>query len=185
MYGMVNEAVRGLVKKHHGDEVWHSIHTTSKTPESFVKMESYDDDMTYRLVTTCSKVLKQDPETILRTFGAYWISDVATVHYGDLMNSTGSNFATFLKNLDHMHQGMKVVFPDYHPPSFRVIDIALNKIQVDYYSKREGLLPFVEGLFEGLAKHFSTTINIEHIPDATHQLPCKRMMLTIKDGSTE
>ena len=177
MYGMVNAAVRGLVKEKFGDEAWHKIHTAANAPESFVAMESYDDDVTYGLVGAAVDVLGLDAPTILRAFGVYWVSDVATANYAELMTKTGVTFVEFIKNLDHMHQGMRVIFPDYRPPSFRVVDMEPGKVQVDYYSEREGLLPFVEGLFQGLGEHFSVSIAIEHVPDTSHPLPCKRMVV--------
>lgn len=177
MYGMVNDAVRGLVKSAFGDAAWQEIHTQAGSPESFVAMRTYGDDITFSLVSAASDILKLDATTILRTFGEYWVSDVATKHYGDLMKNTGVSFVDFVKNLDHMHQRIRTTFPDYKPPSFRVIDVSDHQIQVDYYSQREGLLPFVEGLFKGLGTHYATNIEIEHIPDDSHPLPCKRMLI--------
>jgi len=42
MYGMVNDAVRGLVKENFGDDAWERIHTAADVPESFVPMQAYD-----------------------------------------------------------------------------------------------------------------------------------------------
>jgi hypothetical protein len=38
----------------------------------------------------------------------------------------------------------------------------------------------VEGLFQGLAKHYEETITIEQVPDDSHPMPCKRMLVTLK-----
>ena len=116
-------------------------------------------------------------ETILRTFGVYWVRSVASVHYADLMQQTGQGFGDFVKNLDHMHQRIRATFPGFKPPSFRVLDVSDQTIQMDYYSSREGLLPFVEGLLDGLAQHFNVTLSVSHVPDASHPLPCKRMLV--------
>jgi hypothetical protein len=178
MYGMVNDAVRGLVKKAFGDDVWTHIHTVAGAPESFVPMKSYDDEVTYGLVAAAVDVLDVSASDVLKTFGQYWVSDVATVHYADIMANTGIGFVDFVKNLDHMHQRLRTTFPDYDPPSFRVLDIEPGLIQVDYYSGREGLLPFVVGLFEGLGRHFSEEITIEHVDDDKHPLPCRRMLVS-------
>ena len=178
MYGMVNDAVRGLVLKVFGDEAWQKIHKRANAPESFVPMKSYNDEVTYALVGAAVDVLKIDASDVLKTFGHHWVSDVATVHYGDLMANTGIGFVDFVKNLDHMHQRIRTTFPDYDPPSFRVLDIEPGVIQVDYYSNREGLLPFVIGLFEGLGKHFSEDVEIKLVDDDLHPLPCKRLLVS-------
>ena len=180
MYGMVNDAVRGLVLSAFGEKAWEEIHTKASAPESFVAMQTYDDNITFNLVGAAVEVLQVDANTVLQTFGKYWVSDVATQHYASLMDNTGVSFVDFVKNLDHMHQRIRTTFPDYRPPSFRVIDLEDDSIQVDYYSTREGLLPFVEGLFEGLGTHFNTEISITHQADDSHPLPCKRMIVTYK-----
>ena len=50
MYGMVNEAVKGLVLSAFGKDAWEKIHTQANSPESFVSLDSYDDAVTYNLV---------------------------------------------------------------------------------------------------------------------------------------
>jgi hypothetical protein len=179
MYGMVNEAVRGLVIENFGEDTWTQIHSKAGTPKLFVPMESYDDAITYNLVGAATEVLGLEAEVILKTFGVYWVESVATKHYADMMNQTGVSFYEFLNNLDSMHQRMKSTFPDYQPPSFRVLKKGPQLLQVDYYSKREGLLPFVEGLISGLSKHFDQPIEIKHVPDDAHPLPCKRMLIEL------
>ena len=177
MYGMVNQAVKGLVEERFGADTWRAIHTRANAPESFVVMQPYDDTVTYGLVGAAVEVLGVPAEAVLHLFGEYWVLKVATVHYAEMMASTGQDFVDFLKNLDHMHQRIRVTFPNYTPPSFRVKALSAGEAQVDYYSDREGLLPFVEGLFSGLAQHFRIALTIEHIPKEAHPLPCQRMRL--------
>ena len=140
-------------------------------------MQPYEDAVTYNLVGKAVEVLGVPAETILMTFGKYWVSDIATKHYAVLMARTGGDFVDFVSNLDHMHQRIRVTFPDYQPPSFRVKQLGPGVLQVDYYSHRPGLLPFVEGLFTGLGTHFAVQVSFEHIDDAVHSLPCKRMLV--------
>ena len=177
MYGMVNQAVRGLVTKEFGAETWTKIHTGAGAPENFSAMQPYDDAVTYNLVGQAVEVLGLPAEAILAAFGQYWVSDIATKHYDTMMASTGRDFADFLANLDHMHQRIRVTFPDYQPPSFRVKTLEPGKLQVDYYSHRPGLLPFVEGLFMGLGVYFKEEISFEHVDDSAHRLPCKRIIV--------
>lgn len=177
MYGMVNQAVRGLVTEKFGAETWTKIHTGAGAPENFSAMQPYDDAVTYNLVGQAVEVLGLPADVILRTFGQYWVTDIATLHYEKMMASTGADFADFLSNLDHMHQRIRVTFPDYQPPSFRVKALEAGKLQVDYYSHRPGLLPFVEGLFTGLGDYFKEEVSFEHLDDASHRLPCKRIIV--------
>lgn len=177
MYGMVNNAIRGFVLKNFDEDVWHRIHTTAGVDSDFVNMQSYDDDVTYNLVGAAHKELGLETSAILFGFGEFWVKDIAVASYADLMAKTGSSFADFVKNLDHLHERIRVTFPDYRPPSFRVKVVDDQVLQVDYYSHREGLLDFVEGLLHGLAEHHGEVISIEHVPDDAHPMPCKRMMV--------
>ena len=108
MYGMVNQAVRGLVTSNFGEDTWRTIYTKAGAPESFLDFEQYDDAVTFDLVAASSEVLELDAATVLRTFGNYWVAHVATVRYADLLDRTGTDFLAFLKGLDHMHSRIKV-----------------------------------------------------------------------------
>ena len=180
MYGMVNQAVRELIIANFGEDTWATIHTQAEAPETFLNFEQYDDGVTYRLVAAASDALELPAETVLKTFGHFWVTDVATKSYADLMQRSGTTFLDFLKGLDHMHSLIQVSFPDYTPPSFRVKALSDDRLQLDYYSHREGLLPFVVGLLEGLAAHFETSFTCEHVPDESHPMPCKRLILNLQ-----
>jgi hypothetical protein len=178
MYGMVNEAVRMLVTEKFGAEAWNSIRARAAAPEVFSPLQAYDDAVTYGLVGACVEVLKLPADAVLRTFGRYWVEKIAVVSYAELLSRTGTDFVSFVRNLDHMHARIRTTFPNYQPPSFRVLALDDGRLQIDYYSQREGLLPFVEGLFEGLADHFEIRISLAHVPAADNPMPSKRMILT-------
>ena len=180
MYGLVNQAVRGLVLDNFGEEAWENIRTKADAPESFISMQPYDDAVTYGLVGAAVEVLNLPAEKILYSFGEYWVQKIAVVSYSELMSKSGTDFVDFVKNLDHMHSRIKVTFPDYSPPSFRVKEISANSIQLDYYSDREGLLPFVEGLMNAVAAHFDSEITIAHVDDEINPMPSKRMIVNHK-----
>ena len=178
MYGMVNKAVKGLVLDNFGEEKWKEIYTKAQAPEEFLAFQQYDDSITYALVGAATEVLGLPAEKVLFTFGDYWVKNIATKNYSDLMSKTGTDFLAFVKNLDHMHSRIKVTFPGYNPPSFRVKEVDESNFLLDYYSEREGLMPFVEGLLHGVAEHFEASITITHVPDDSHPMPAKRMQIT-------
>lgn len=177
MYGIVNQAVKGFVEENHGLEMWRKIHTKAGAPESFAAMSPYEDAITYNLVGAASELLQTPAEKILKGFGEYWVDKVATAHYESIMTRSGQNFVDFVKNLDHMHQRIRVTFPNYNPPSFRVKVLAPGQLQVDYYSDRAGLLPFVEGLFIALGRYFREGVDLTYVDTEKLGLPCKRMLI--------
>ncbi len=180
MYGMVNNAVRGLVIERYGDSGWATVHTQAGAPANFAPMEPYGDEITYALVGSIVKSFNADAAVLLHELGVYWIDKIATVHYAEMLSATGTTFVGFVKNLDHMHARIRVNFPSYQPPSFRVLVLPDQRLQVDYYSDRPGLTPFVEGLFAALARHFKQRLVIEPVADDTHGMPCKRLLMTVE-----
>ncbi len=177
MYGLINEAVKTFVLHHHGAAMWTTIHTKAGAPESFAAMSPYDDAITYNLVGAASEELHLPMEQVLRAFGEYWVTNVAVAHYGTIMSRSGQNFVDFVRNLDHMHQRIRVTFPNYTPPSFRVCEVAPDLLQIDYYSERAGLLPLVDGILVALGRHFGEDVAVESIESQPQGLPCSRLMV--------
>ncbi|MDG2306254.1 MAG: heme NO-binding domain-containing protein [Candidatus Binatia bacterium] len=163
MYGLINRAVRELVLGNYGADAWNAIRTKASVEEDdFVSMQSYDDDVTYALVSAASEHLGVPAEQILETFGEYWVKYVGDDSYGELMNAAGMNLPDFLLNLDQMHARVMLTFPDLKPPSFKVTDQTEDSLRLHYFSKRVGLAPLVVGLLNGLALRFETTIEVTH-----------------------
>ena len=170
MYGLINQAIRGLVLERFGTDAWQRICVTAGVEEGvFVAMQPYDDAVTYDLVGAASKELGLPAEAILETFGAYWVEYVGQENYGELMDAAGKDLPEFLENLDQMHARVMLSFPDLKPPSFRVSDRTDKGLLLHYYSSRPGLAPLVVGLLNGLAARFGRQIEVEHRREADGQ----------------
>ena len=163
MYGMVNRAVRDMVLARFGTEAWDRIHTKAAAPAEFEKMQGYDDGVTYRLVGAASEVLGIPPETVMRTFGVYWVTETAEKGYGPLLALWGSSFVEFLSNLDALHVRVAETFTSLKPPSFEVVKEGEGALTVFYRSHRPGLAPFVAGLIEGVGQRFNTKVVVKLI----------------------
>ncbi len=164
MYGMVNKAIEQMVCANHGEPVWEVIKAQANVDvDAFISNESYDDDVTYRLVAAASEVLKIPAETVLRAFGRYWVLETAQRGYGALMQTSGRNLADFLVNLDHMHTRVKLIFPKLIPPRIECREVTATSMQLRYFSHRPGLAPFVVGLVEGLGEMFRTPTRVQQV----------------------
>jgi hypothetical protein len=163
MYGLINHAVQGLISSRFGVEVWHEIRERAGVPdEPFVKMENYDDAVTFNLVAAATDRLKLSADDVLRAFGRYWTIYSAEAGYGELLKSAGSSFPEFVRNLDSLHTRVKLSFPYLQPPSFAVTEESANRLVVHYHSGRHGLTAFVVGLLEGLGERFGLSVEIQH-----------------------
>jgi len=164
MYGLVNQAVRDLIINHYGLSSWEQIcsqlHLSS---ESFDPLKTYPDELTHQVILMASQCLNVSTEKLLHDLGDYWITFTAEEGFGDLMTMFGKDFKGCLKNLNRMHAQIAAMMPDLNPPRFVVEEISSNKILIHYYSIRNGLLPMVVGLLEGLARKFGKTIQIKAI----------------------
>lgn len=164
MYGIVNQAIQGLVIENFGKQKWELIKQRSGVDyDYFVGNESYEDDITYELVASASEILEISPQEVLRAFGEYWILRTGYERYGDLMKAGGSTFFEFILNLPNFHGRIMLIYPNLNPPEFLAEKISETEIYLHYYSSRSGLTEFVIGLINGIAKMFHEEINVSHV----------------------
>jgi len=161
MYGMVNNAIRAFIDKKHGPDAWARIcDRVAVDPGEFAALLPYDDALTMKLVTQAAKTTGMSVEALLTEIGRYWVHFAARSSFGPLLAFGGAHFEEFLGNLDAIHSKIKASLPKLAPPSFRVEAMPGDTVRVFYRSTRDGLFPFVEGLFKGLSEHFGQTVEI-------------------------
>ena len=161
MYGLINNALRSMIRDKFGEDQWQAVLKESGVPEdSFLTMRSYDDSITFDLAVAASAVLGAPVESCLEMFGEYWVLETGAKSYGPVMDATGTDLVGFLKNLNALHDRITSTFLNYVPPEFRVESLEDRRHKIHYVSQREGLTPFVIGLLKGLAKRFDTKIEL-------------------------
>jgi len=164
MYGLVNLGVKELVVSKFGEDKWLRIkEIVGMKDDSFVRMKSYDDKMTYDMVAASSEVLNLKPDDVLKAFGEYWVMFTGQEGYADLFKAGGETLKEFLLNLDNLHSRIGQNFTHLIPPSFQYSNVGTNSMIMHYHSERKGLCPMVIGLLNGLAKYFKTNLEIEEI----------------------
>jgi hypothetical protein len=173
MYGLVNQAIVGLVTDSYGVETWERIRLKANVKEEFfLANKIYDDEITFNLVAASSEILSLDVDSILREFGKYWVLKIAKEKYGKLMEYAGNNFLDFMDQLPNFHSRVMLLYPEIIPPEFLKVKIDEQSFLLHYYSKRQGLGSFMIGLIEGLAIMYNANCDIEvvenDITDITH-----------------
>ena len=162
MYGLVNKAIEDLALSLGGRPTWDQIRQRAGLETlSFVSLDAYDDDITYRLVGAASEVLGISSEQVLESFGEYWVRYTAQEGYGSLMAAYGADTATFLGNLNALHSRVRLMMPELRPPSFSVEQTGAGEFLVHYRSGRRGLAPMVVGLLRGIGIMFDEQITVE------------------------
>lgn len=117
----------------------------------------HPDAVTMRIMGAVARALDQDMANCLEAFGESWISFAARGSYGSFLDFLGCDLANFISNLDRMHVSIQSAMPSARMPSFTVIEAQPGFISLVYGSDREGLEPFVSGLFKGLLTRFGLT----------------------------
>jgi guanylate cyclase soluble subunit beta len=161
MYGLINKALRDMIREQFGETQWQAVYEKSGVPEdSFLTMRSCEDEVTYRLAGAASDVLGAPVEDCLAMFGKYWVLETASKSYAPLMEASGSSMLEFLENLNALHDRITGTFLNYIPPEFRIEAVGGNRHLIHYVSQREGLSAFVVGLLHGLAERFGNEVEI-------------------------
>lgn len=163
MYGMVNKAIKDLIRSRFGDEVWARTRDMAGLDiDFFVGNEAYPDEVTYGLVSAASEVTGIPAHDVLIAFGEYWVLQTAREDYGALLSAGGKSLREFLLNLPNFHARIMLMFPKLEPPTFQVTDVQDQSVRLHYLTRRGGLAPFVIGILRGLAEMFGDQVEIEH-----------------------
>lgn len=162
MYGLVNQAIQGLITENYGSSTWDIVRENAGVSETFfLSNQVYDDSITFNLAIEASKILNMTVDEVLRAFGKYWVLKVGKEKYGSLMRSGGEKLMEFIKNLPNFHSRVMLIYPNITPPEFKSEVISTDKIRLIYYSQRKGLHAFMYGLIEGLGEFYDSNCSIE------------------------
>lgn len=166
MYGLINQGLHDLAVQIGGEELWRKIKSSADVGlEAFVGMDTYPDDITYRLVAATSAVIGISPAEVLHAFGKHWILYTARRGYGAIFDTMGRSLPEFLSNLDTMHARLSLSMREMRPPSFVCEQIGDDRIRLEYWSERAGLAPMVVGLLAGLAEMYGVTVVVNQTVD--------------------
>jgi Haem-NO-binding len=164
MYGLVNKAIEDLALSLGGEPVWEQIRTKAGLESlTFVSLDGYDDEITYRLVAAASDVLGVPPHQVLESFGEHWVLYTGREGFGPMMAAYGTDTATFLVNLNALHSRVRLTMPQLKPPSFTVEETGAGKFLVHYHSTRSGLAPMVLGLLRGIGTMFNEQVTVSQV----------------------
>ena len=154
MYGLINQGVHDLAVQIGGEDLWREIKTIAGVDlEAFVGMDTYPDEITYRLVEAASGAMGISPAEVLRAFGKHWILYTGRRGYGAIF--------------DTMHARLSLSMPEMRPPSFVCEQLSDHEIRLEYWSERAGLAPMVVGLLDGLGEMYGVAVSVDQTVDST------------------
>ena len=179
MYGLINQGMHDLAVQIGGEELWREIKSRADVGlEAFVGMDTYPDDVTYRLVEATSAAIGISTTEVLRAFGKHWILYTARRGFGAIFDTMGRSLPTFLANLDTMHARLSLSMPEMRPPSFVCEQFSDDRIRLEYWSERAGLAPMVIGLLEGLGEMYGVMVSVDQTVDRVDGADHDEFMVT-------
>lgn len=159
MYGLVNRGVQDLVVELGGEDAWAAVQEAAGVEVvEFLATQTYDDEVTGRLVSAAAEHFGLTPAEVLRAFGRHWILYTGRQGYGALMDAFGSSMLDFLGHLDGMHEHVTLTMPELRPPRFSHEVLSDGTIMLRYHSDRDGLEEMVVGLLAGLGEKFGSPV---------------------------
>lgn len=183
MYGMVNKTISTTVIQRYGQEKWDQIdQMLDFDTEAFVEMQPYPDEVTFGIVAKSTEVLNVEVSDFLRELGYDWVILTSGGSYGNMYSMVDGGMFGFIKNLNNMHQIIAAQMPELKAPSFLCDQNEAGEILVKYFSEREGLETFVEGLLAGLCHVFDEPSEISIVSIKNADQPFSEFLMTPKRG---
>lgn len=158
MKGIIFNLLEDFLKESLGEERFEDLieGCSLKTREPFVGPGSYPDEDLLAIVDRAVEVTGRPKPETLRAFGRFCIGRLAQ-KYPPFFNRH-HDAKTFLKTLSALHSlEVKKLYADAKPPEFSMEDPSPDRLIMRYISERK-LCPLVEGLIEGVAKHYRSPI---------------------------
>ena len=121
---------------------------------AFLKLDHYPDSSTYDLVKAAAEVSGLSVDTVLHTFGEYFVEYIIGEGYENLLCCQGSTLKDWMRNINAIHGHLQNTFPKKMiMPEFWCQDNDDGSLLLFYYSKRGSLLaPLAVGIVTEVAK---------------------------------
>lgn len=181
MYGMVNKFISTTVIKRYGQAQWDQINATlDGENDSFIEMQPYSDDITFGIVGAAITHLNVELSDFLREMGEDWVAETARGNYQSMYSLVSGGAFEFISNLNNMHQVISAQMQELLPPSFLCKKLDNGVVEVQYFSQRDGLDSFVEGLLKGVCNHFNEPAKVAVISNKNELQPFSVFHITFE-----
>jgi predicted hydrocarbon binding protein len=158
MKGIIFNLLEDFLTEHLGEERFEELieGCSLKTREPFVGPGSYPDEDLLAIVDRTVEVTGMTKPEALRAFGKFCIGRLSQKY--PFFFDRHDHAKAFIKTLNAMHSlEVKKLYADAKPPEFVMEDPSPDRLIMRYVSERK-LCPLVEGLIEGVAEHYRSSI---------------------------
>ncbi len=158
MKGIIFNLLEDFLKENLGEERFEELidSCSLRTREPFVGPGSYPDEDLLAIVDRTVEVTGMTRIEALRAFGKFCIGSLARKY--PFFFDRHHDAKSFLKTINGLHSiEVKKLYADARPPEFVVEDPSPDRLVMRYTSERK-LCPLAEGLIEGVAEHYRSSI---------------------------
>ncbi len=158
MKGVVFNLLEAFVVENWGEQTWEDLLDLCplRTKEPFVGPGTYPDEDLVALAVKASEILGVPLPDALRAFGRFAFPKLGAAFPTFL--EPYDNAATFLRSVESViHVEVRKLMPEAVTPRFEYAEVGPDQLRITYRSRRQ-LCFFMEGLLQGVADHFGTTI---------------------------
>ena len=168
MRGTIHYCLEETILEKYGAEKWSKCLTTMGLPanHSFATqiIDDIDEELTMKFITNVPTVLECSLQQVFDDFGIYWSAVYAPNLYSMFYVGVTTTKQMLLK-LSSIHHMVGRVREGSTPPQFQYDELAENKMQITYMSKR-GLFDLYLSLVKGLDVYFKNDTQIDKISDS-------------------
>ena len=126
----------------------------------YTSVGTYDFNEMVSLITSLSKTVQIDANTLIYTFGHFLFSSLGKAHPEVIKNYT--NPLGLLYSIeDHIHVHVQKLYPDAELPTFKILEKTDTSLSMVYVSSR-GLYRLAHGLIEKCFEHFNSSAQVTY-----------------------
>lgn len=126
----------------------------------YTSVGTYDFNEMVSLITSLSKTVQIDANTLIYTFGHFLFSSLGKAHPEVIKNYT--NPLGLLYSIeDHIHVHVQKLYPDAELPTFKILEKTDTSLSMVYASSR-GLYRLAHGLIEKCFEHFNSSAQVTY-----------------------
>jgi predicted hydrocarbon binding protein len=176
MKGMINVAIKLLVKNVFGEKVWEEVKKEAGiNSDRFLVVLDYPDEITYSLIDAITKVAGISKEEVFYAFADFWVKMYNKAYMRGYKNSKD-----FFKQLNRIHSEIVKRIKGAIPPEFIFEEKGDDVFFIHYVSKR-GLCGVCRALIEAVINFYGENAKIEELPPMKDKAVCS-FKITYKKG---
>lgn len=160
MHGLINRSMQCFLRDTYGEGLWATIaEAAALPPEGFEAMLTYDDQLTYAMLSAAAETLSKPRDALLEDLGIYLVS---LEPIRRLLRFGGLDYIEFLHSLDELPDRARLAVADLEMPDLSlIVDDASHFTLHAGPGARAGSLQVFAGILRAMADDYGALALIE------------------------